>query len=49
MHIDRSNLDIVSMVFFIVGAFIVISQPQTANVGWVLIIIGIVKQLMEWK
>jgi len=49
MHTNKSNLDILSMVFFIAGAFIVVSDTLNTNLGWVLMVIGIVKQLLEWK
>lgn len=46
-----STLDGLSMLFFLAGALLVIftKSQSTANVGWILIVIGIVKQLLAWK
>lgn len=43
-----STFDGISAIFFIFGGLLIVLQ-QAENLGWVLIVVGIVKQLLEWK
>ena len=50
MYRNHSNLDGVAVAFFLAGAFILISNGiESKNLGWLLLIIGIVRQIIEWK
>jgi hypothetical protein len=50
MYRRRGTIDGVAMIFFVAGGLIVIYGGDAAkNLGWILIIIGIVKQMFEWK
>ena len=46
-----SAIDGIAILFFLGGGLFVIlgTTAQLINIGWILIVIGIVKQLIEWK
>ena len=48
---NRSTLDGIAMLFLLAGASLVVftKSQNMVNVGWILIVIGIVKQLLVWK
>ena len=45
------DLDGLSILFFIFGLLLIVSNQtqNSVNLGWVLVIIGIVKQLIVWN
>ena len=47
----NKELDGTSILFLILGIIIVIfgNDTQISNVGWILIMVGLVKQLLEWN
>ena len=45
-----SDLDGVSLLFFLLGLiFVIVAKTQgLTNIGWIFIMVGIVKQVLEW-
>ncbi len=47
----RNQFDGIAAIFFLIGVILIVMNKNSnmVNTGWVLIVIGIVKQIVEWK